>query len=129
LTLAEGDNTLGELYFGTSPGFRQTHGRRAGEDEVYNLAFNSVIDLPSDRNDWLDKSLLQLDGVERLEGAAYALRKDGEAWALEHAAEAQTLDQEKARSLASALPSLRVLRILDSEPSPAEGEAAEEQRL
>lgn len=129
LALARGDSTLGELYFGSSPGFRQTHARRAGEDEVYNLAFNSAVDLPADRNDWLDKALLRADGVERIEGSDFTLRKEGDNWVLDNAAEGQSLDQDKARSLASTLQNLRVLRILDSEPVPAEGEALEQHSL
>ncbi len=128
LTLAQGDSTLGELYFGTSPGFRQTHGRRADDAAVYSLAFNS-IDLPTDQNDWLDKTLLGLEGFERIEGSDFVLRKDGEAWQLENAAEGQSLDQEKAKALAGALDNLRVLRLLDSEPVAAEGEAREEHSL
>jgi len=128
LRLAQGDDTQGELYFGTSPGFRQTHGRRAGDDAVYSLAFNS-IDLPTDQNDWLDKTLLGLEGFERIEGSDFELRKDGEAWQLENAAEGQTLDQEKAKALAGALDNLRVLRLLDSEPVAAEGETREEHSL
>lgn len=128
LTLAQGDSTLGELYFGTSPGFRQTHGRRADDAAVYSLAFNS-IDLPTDQNDWLDKTLLGLEGFERIEGSDFVLRKDGETWQLENAAEGQSLDQEKAKALAGALDNLRVLRLLDSEPVAAEGEAREEHSL
>ena len=128
LTLAQGSSTLGELYFGTSPGFRQTHGRRADDDAVYSLAFNS-IDLPTDQNDWLDKTLLGLEGFERIEGSDFVLRRDGEAWQLENAGEGQSLDQDKARALAGALDSLRVLRLLDSEPVAADGETREEHSL
>ena len=63
LQLKQGDKELGEYYFGTSPGLRQTHGRRAGEDEVYALAINNY-DMPADANDWLDKTRLSLSEVE-----------------------------------------------------------------
>jgi hypothetical protein len=129
LQLARGEEPLAELYFGTSPGFRQTHGRRGGEDEVYTLAFNSAVDLPLDRNDWLDKGLLRVDGVERIEGSDFTLRKDGESWTLEQLPEGRSLDQEKARSLATALQTLRVLRLLEQEPTPGENDSTESHSL
>src|SRR5690606_32957336 len=64
LQLYQGEQLLGEYYFGSSPGFRRTHARRAGEDAVYSLAFNSV-DLPAQQSDWLDKTLLALDQPTR----------------------------------------------------------------
>lgn len=128
LTLTNDDGTLGELYFGTSPGFRQTHGRRAGEDEVYSLAFNS-IDLPVEPSDWLDKSLLGADGVQRIEGSDFVLQKEGDAWTLQDAADGETLDQDKATALVNAVQNLRVLRLLDAEPALKDGETREESQL
>src|SRR5690606_13029986 len=125
LTLSKDDSTLGELYFGTSPGFRQTHGRRAGEDAVYSLAFNS-IDLPVDASDWLDRSLLAADGVQRIEGSDFVLLKDGDTCALQDAADGESLDQDKATALVNAVQNLRVLRLLDTEPALKEGETREE---
>ena len=81
LQFYDGDILLGEYYFGTSPGFRQTHGRRAGEDAVYALAFNSV-DLPIDSNDWLDKTLLAVDMPTRIAGPDFTLTREQETWQL-----------------------------------------------
>src|SRR5690606_9433221 len=41
LALYQGDKLLGSYYFGTSPGFRQTHVRRDGENDVYAVSFNN----------------------------------------------------------------------------------------
>jgi hypothetical protein len=115
LRLYDGDELLGEYFFGTSPGFRRTHGRRAGDDAVYVLAFNN-FDLPGDSNDWLDKSLLAAGKPEKIRGPGFELSKSGDAWQLADASEAEAVDAAKATALASALESLRVLRVEDGMP-------------
>lgn len=52
VTLFAGDKQVGDLYFGTSPGFRQSHVRRAGDDNVYAVAFNNY-DLGVMAGDWV----------------------------------------------------------------------------
>lgn len=118
LQLYAGDTLLGDYYFGTSPGFRQTHARRAGEDEVYALAFNN-FDLPVDDNDWLDKGLLKVSNIDRIEGEGFELTRTGDDWQLAAGNEPDiaALDGSKAKSLASALQNLQVLRVADSVPA------------
>jgi hypothetical protein len=79
LSLFKGDTLLGKYYFGTSPGFRRTHARRADDNDVYALAFNN-FDLPADSNDWLDKNLLSAKEPTAIEGPDFALTKTGTGW-------------------------------------------------
>lgn len=125
LQLYQGEALLGEYYFGSSPGFRRTHARRAGEDAVYSLAFNSV-DLPAQQSDWLDKSLLALDSPTRIKGPDFLIQRDGESWQLEpvEGEETPALDSSKVENLVSAFDNLRVLRLAE-DAQPAEGEEAE----
>ena len=118
LQLYDGDTLLGDYYFGTSPGFRQTHARRAGEDEVYALAFNN-FDLPVENNDWLDKGLLKVSDIDRIEGEGFELTRSGDEWQLAagHEPDIAALDTSKAKSLAASLQNLQVLRVADSVPS------------
>jgi hypothetical protein len=155
LSLYKGDTLLGEYYFGTSPGFRQTHARRADDDEVYALAFNN-FDLPADSNDWLDKALLSAKEPVAIKGPDYALVKTGDAWQFDIGSEgvtpvpaataeetatpsevaaggeaavasqsdvdgepspAPSLNLEAANKLATALTSLRVMRVADNAPA------------
>lgn len=111
LRLYDGEELLGEYFFGTSPGFRRTHGRRSGDDEVYALAFNN-FDLPGDGNDWLDKTLLGAGTLQRIKGVDYELSKEGDAWqmAATEADAPPTLATAKVDELVNALESLRVLR-------------------
>lgn len=118
LRLYNGEKLLGEYFFGTSPGFRRTHGRRASDDEVYALAFNN-FDLPGDSNDWLDKSLLEADDVQKIKGADYELSKNGDSWQLAAADAnevAPQVDTSKVTELVNALESMRVLRAEDGLP-------------
>jgi hypothetical protein len=115
LRLYDGEKLLGEYFFGTSPGFRRTHGRRAEDDAVYALAFNN-FDLPGDGNDWLNKSLLAAEKPQSVRGADFELRKNGDAWSLADVEAAEQLDVAKVNELVSALESLRVLRAEDTMP-------------
>ena len=123
LGLYQGDELLDIWFFGTSPGFRKTHSRRDGNDEVYALAFNN-FDLPADPNDWLDKTLLSSGTPESIKGPDFELVKMGEQWQLAAGAEendASMLNQEQAGELAQAFSNLRVLRVENGLP---EGERA-----
>lgn len=117
LALYQGDELLGEYYFGTSPALRQTHTRRAEDDEVYALAFNS-FDLPTDDNDWLQKDLLAIKDVTAIKGEDFELRYQENSWQLTPVATTieTGLDTAKVTAMASALQTLRVLRVAESVP-------------
>ena len=115
LRLKAGDRVLGEYYFGTSPGLRQTHGRRAGEAAVYALAINN-FDMPGDDNDWLDKTLLAAADITRLSGDGFTLVHEEDAWRFDHLENGERLDTAKVDTLVAALENLRVLRVTDSLP-------------
>lgn len=118
LRLYDGEELLGEYFFGTSPGFRRTHGRRAEDDAVYALTFNN-FDLPGDSNDWLDKTLLGAAGVQKVKGTDYELNKSGESWQLTAADSTEVapqVDASKVTELVNALESMRVLRAEDGLP-------------
>jgi len=114
LSFYQGDKLLGSYYFGTSPGFRRTHVRRDGEGEVYVVAFNN-FDLPTDDNDWLEKTLLAVKEPTRIEGEDYTLIKEGENWQLADVTDAPSLKQSEVDALARSWRSLRVMRVAESE--------------
>ena len=66
-----GEDTLADIYLGTSPGYRKTHARRSGDDEVYAIGFSNY-EAGVKLADWLDRSLLrpkgELAAVRRLPG-------------------------------------------------------------
>ncbi|MDE0039106.1 MAG: DUF4340 domain-containing protein [Gammaproteobacteria bacterium] len=66
-----GDDTVADIYLGTSPGYRKTHARRTGEDEIYTVTFSNY-EAGVKASDWLDRSLLRpkgdVSGLRRLPG-------------------------------------------------------------
>lgn len=80
ITLAKGDEKLEPIYLGTSPGFRQIHVRKDGQDAVYNVKLNSY-DYSTSNKYWLDHGLLRPAGkVASVQGPDYSLSKQGEEW-------------------------------------------------
>ena len=61
IQLLEQDKVVGDLYFGTSPGFKKVHARRADSDDVYAVAFANY-EATARADDWLDKALLKPNG-------------------------------------------------------------------
>lgn len=93
ISLGKGDDALLTLYLGTSPGFRQLHVRRAGEDEVYTVKLNSY-EFPSQHTSWLDTALLQPGGdITSLQGPDFALHKQADDWQLTEG-DGETVKQE-----------------------------------
>jgi hypothetical protein len=99
-----GEENRGELFVGTSPGFRKVHVRPAGDEKVYAVEFNS-FELPVNPDEWLDKTLLQVRDLTRIEGLDFRLELDGERWLGDAGQEANT---ESVDALLSGLGSLRV---------------------
>ncbi len=110
LTSENGDTR--RLYLGTSPGFRQLHVRREGEDEVYVVRLDSV-DFAATGNDWFDRSVLKLSQpVDRMESGDIALlRADGN-WVFEGRTEA--VNSSAADALSTTLKDLSVTAVTHS---------------
>jgi hypothetical protein len=104
-----GENALGTLYIGTSPGFRKVHARLVEGDSIYAVNYNS-FDLPAKPAEWLDKTLLQVDEVQGVTGLDYSLRRDGDAWLGD--GETPPVEAE-VDDLLNGLRSLRVTRAAD----------------
>ena len=114
ITLFEGEQTMAQLYFGTSPGFKKSHVRVDDADEVYALEINAY-ELATKASDWLDKSLLAVPKPLSIKGDNFEIKLDNtqKTWVFADAAQ-QTLDQEKAQALADALTSLNVIEVADN---------------
>ena len=81
IVVKAGDDTVADIYLGTSPGYRKTHARRAGEDEVYAVRFSNY-EAGVKPADWLERSLLRPKGevaaLRRLPGDPAATPADPE---------------------------------------------------
>jgi len=113
ITLFDGETELGQLYLGTSPGFRKIHARAAGADEVFAVAFNSY-QAPADPAAWLDKQLLQPGGqISAIESSDFAVAKQEGKWRPKSGADDLSVVDEKIQALVSDLTGLRALEAAD----------------
>ena len=103
VTLKAGDDTVADIYLGTSPGYRKTHARHVdGGEDIYAISFSNY-EAGVKTADWLDRAVLRPDGeitaIRRIGGApAFALRKDaGGTWSADDGDE---LDPVQAETLA-----------------------------
>jgi len=110
IRLATGNEVAVDLYLGTSPGFRKVHARRADGDSVYAITFANY-EAATKAEDWLDKSLIALDGDLTVVArpGAWRLSMEGESWHLDDLAEGAATDADKARDVVSKVTNLRVI--------------------
>ncbi len=119
VTISSIDSDPTTLLVGTSPGLRKSHVRREGSDDIYSAGL-SVSDMPSSVNQWLDKGLLAVAGIQSLSTGDTSFALTGEAeskvWTLEKPADDERqVEFEKIESAVQALQSLQVTGVA-SEP-------------
>jgi hypothetical protein len=134
VVLAQGDETLATLYFGTSPGMRRVHARTQHDDGVYVVEFG-VHDAAVRSEDWEDKALLAIPSaeIETISLAGLTLKRlpgdgsdaaTGQAgkqtsaeadWTVESLAEGESVNQVNAGALVGKLSGLRFASVLGSE--------------
>lgn len=124
--LYSSDELLGEMFLGTSPGFRKVHARNGSDEEVFALGLN-VYDFPAEASAWLERGLLAFADASTIEGSDYRLTRDGDSWQLETSAKmgsqenadpaaTSELDLQKAMQLAAALAVFQVTGVADDPP-------------
>lgn len=101
----DGNGSIPDIFLGTSPGFKRSHVRKDGTDEVYSAAINTY-DLPAKPLDWLDKTLLQISDVTQLVVKDDVLELKEDQWIHDGG---NAVDQEKAAALVQAFDDLRVI--------------------
>ena len=129
----EGDGaTVAELFLGTSQGVRQVHARAADGDTIFSVDL-PTYEAPTDRDDWLDRTVLQFDAATvravRLDGlvlrrVAGSKPEGAEAptWAAEGLPEDRHLVPEAVATLVERVAELRIGGLLDADrPAPELG--------
>lgn len=113
IVLAAGEETVADVYLGTSPGYRKVHARRADDAAVYAIAFANY-EAGVTAEDWLDRALLQAEGTVtgvRRDGAFDLAKDDDGNWT---ATGGETLDAGKATTLAGRFTGLSVTGISEA---------------
>lgn len=123
--LMSGDETVAELYLGTSPSYQQVHARAAASDDIYSVALSNY-ELGADVDTWLDKGVMATASAPRGitvdfvadddDGDSSAPRQErlqqtDEGWLYNDSA----ADQDTARTYANRFTTLRVLGLADAE--------------
>lgn len=119
IKLLAGDQVVGDLYLGTSPGFKKVHARRADSDDVYAIAFANY-EATARTDDWLDKALLKPTGdvTALTRPDHWRLQRDGDVWTLDGSSQAEKIKQDIATDLVNKIANLRVMGVAEA---PADG--------
>lgn len=128
IAIYSGENLLGEILIGSSPGLKQLHIRKVGSDQVYVVELE-LADIPPKTTDWLDRSLLAANNIDRIDGANFVLVKTGDNWQLSRKGPSVLINQDgpvaknqqKIEDLISSLKKLRVTGLVKDKPDLAEG--------
>ena len=126
MTLTSGDQTVADIFIGSSPGFRKAHLRVAKDDAIYAARVN-VYDIPVTNNDWLDKNLLAMNNITRITGPDYTLLKSDGSWSLENKAKdnQHELDTAIVDKLLNTLQGLQVQALIDNNAAQASKSTAD----
>lgn len=110
----KGEETLADLYVGTSPAFRQIHARKAGAREIFTAALNT-FELEPAADKWLDKNVLRLGKEEMAELVFpdFTLQQKDKAWQLADVEQGKETAKEAADELVNTVGNLTIQDVMD----------------
>ena len=116
--IGAGEETLADIYLGTSPTYGKVHARHAAGGPVYAITFSNY-EAGTKQSDWLRKSLLQPDGEVRSVArtsadAEWTLTSSDAGWTTDGV----ELDQDETNTFVDRLRRLNVLDLVDAELPP-----------
>lgn len=107
ISLYQEDKLITQVYLGTSPGFKKSHIRVDGQNDVYALGLN-YYDVPITSKDWMDKSILGVKAASSIKGDGFNLTKTGNEWKMDKPLKDKVVDQDKVHQFVNALGALKV---------------------
>ena len=117
-------NLVDELFFGSSPGLRQSHVRRVGDDEIYSVPLDT-LDIKANADMWIDTSLVAAGkDISLIKGPDYSLKRPGASWEFNQTgpsiflgnSKQGKLDQAKVEEFTTALSRLKILAVAQYRP-------------
>ncbi|MCY4440028.1 MAG: DUF4340 domain-containing protein [Deltaproteobacteria bacterium] len=98
--LLQGTEVLGDVFLGSSPGFRKVHARLDGDPQTYAVDFNA-FDAPVEADSWYDTEVLKTaaEEIARIDLGAYALTAGDGGFQVEGLRENEETDAEPVREL------------------------------
>ena len=110
VTLGGGEDTVADIYLGTSPGYQKTHARHVAGGDAYAIEFFNY-EAGLEPSEWLEKSLLQpageLKSLTRQGDDGWRLTATDAGWTAPDA----TLDQDEIATLVGRFEGLTVLNL------------------
>ena len=118
VTIGAGEETVADVYLGTSPTFGKVHARHAAGGPVYAIAFSNY-EAGTKQSDWLQKSLLQPEGnmqsvARKSADAEWTLTSTDAGWTTDGV----ELDQDETKTFVDRLGRLNVLDLVEVELPP-----------
>ncbi len=119
ITLKQGENSVAQLYFGTSPGLRKVHARAADQNEIVTVDF-SLFKAGADNNDWIDNKILRLDEkkITRIELPDFTLQQQDGNWQLAELGADEQMIADKADNLVRKLAGLTIESLFTAGDNP-----------
>jgi len=118
------DKLVEELFFGSSPGLRQSHVRRVGDDAIYSVDLDT-LDINANAEMWIDTSFLATGSdISLIKGPDYSLKRPGASWEFNHSGPSiflgsskhGKLDQAKVKAFTAFLSNLEILSVAQYKP-------------
>lgn len=96
----KGEKVLGDVYLGSSPGFRKVHARLDGDEHTYAIDFNA-FDAPADPAQWYDTETLKtpVEDIARIDLGAFALKAQDGGFQVEGLRENEQTDVEAVQEM------------------------------
>lgn len=118
IVIGAGEETLADVYLGTSPTFGKVHARHASGGPVHAISFSNY-EAGTRQSDWLKKSLLQPDGevqsvTRKSADAEWTLTSTDAGWTTDGV----ELDQDETNAYVDRLRRLNVLDLIDADLPP-----------
>jgi len=116
-------NLVEELFFGSSPGLRQSHVRRVGDDAIYNVGLDT-LDINANGETWVDESLISAGDISAIKGNDYNIKRNGATWEFNRSgpsiflgnSKQGQLDQNKVDEFVSTLSNLKFMGVAKYKP-------------
>ncbi len=118
------DKLVEELFFGSSPGLRQSHVRRVGDDAIYSVDLDT-LDINANSEMWIDTSFLATGSdISLIKGPDYSLKRPGASWEFNQSGPSiflgssrhGKLDQAKVEAFTSFLSNLEIISVAQYKP-------------
>lgn len=95
-----GTEVLGDVFLGSSPGFRRVHARLDGDENTYAIDFNA-FDAPAEADRWYDTEILKTaaEDIARIDLGVYALKAGEDGFQVEGRRENERTDDEGVRKV------------------------------